>query len=277
LLRWGHASRVTPQEKQKLFDEKLNAAPLCKCGCGQKVKSAYTTAEIWAKNKYQPFYRDFCDGHVKCTIDQTTELSSLENQAILGTLLGDTSIGYAHKNAREPRLSSTHGLIQKEWAEYKAAYLLRLGFSTRVIANAGYGEKSVCSASKCLPALREIYTITHPFTNKKTVTVKWLDQIGDIGLAWWFCDDGTACGRSVFFHTEGYSRHENHTIAQWFCDTIGKATVVNNHKKRLCFISISSSAQCALKRIIEPHVPDCMQYKLDAIDIHRSRRKAKSI
>ncbi|MBK8184852.1 MAG: hypothetical protein IPK63_19000 [Candidatus Competibacteraceae bacterium] len=39
------------------------------------------------------------------------------------------------------------------------------------------------------PCLADVYDICVK-DGEKTLAVKWLDQIGEIGLAWWFCDDG---------------------------------------------------------------------------------------
>jgi hypothetical protein len=107
---------------------------------------------------------------------------------------------------------------------------------------------------------------------KKRVSKKWLDSIGDIGLAWWICDDGSVGPKSMFLHTEGFSRKENETIAKWFCDNVGRATVVQNKKKGATFINIASWTQIEIGRRVEQFIPECMRYKLVPCDEDRRRK-----
>ncbi len=227
--------------------------------------------EAWIASKCQPLYNQYVDGHLGCTTDQTLELTSLERQAILGTLLGDSSIGYPNPYSKSPRVYSTHGYVQKEWAEHKAAYLHRLNATTRVAKNDGWGDQSICTATACNPALIEIQSLVIK-RKKKRVSREWLDGIGDIGLAWWLCDDGSVGNKSMFFHTEGFSKCQNELIAEWFCDNIGRATVCQNKRKRAYLINIASWTQIEIGRRVSPYVPECMRYKLVPCDENRPRK-----
>jgi len=69
--------------------------------------------EAWIAGGCQPLYNQYTDGHGNCGSNQALQLTTRERQAILGTLLGDSSIGYPHSGSKSPRLYSTHGYVQK--------------------------------------------------------------------------------------------------------------------------------------------------------------------
>lgn len=270
-LFWpGHKQLATRQQLSDFFDELNSLAPLCACGCGTQTRSMYNSVDTWSKH-CRPEFRQYADGHDNCNSNQLLELTTLERQAILGTLLGDSSIGYPNKRSKAPRICSTHGFVQKEWAEYKAAFLRRLGAKTRIAENGGWGETSVCTATSCNPSLIEIDNLIKR-RGKKKASRQWLDAIGDIGLAWWICDDGSASAKSLFLHTEGFSRQGTELIAEWFCDTVGKTSVVRNKSKGLFFISFASQTQIAIGNRVSQFVPECMRYKLVPCNEDRCRK-----
>jgi len=274
LYAWGHSSRATRKQLASVWRELHDNAPCCACGCGQQVAPEYRDMDAWIRNGYRSRYNRYADGHTKCGSNQSLALTTLERQAILGTLLGDSSIGYPNSHSKSPRLYSTHGYVQKEWAEHKASCLHRLNARTRVAKNDGWGDKSICTATACNSALIDIYN-TVVKRKTKRVSLEWLNGIGDIGLAWWLCDDGSVGPRTMFFHTEGYSQRENDIIADWFCDNIGKATVVSCKGRHL--ISIASWTQIELGKRVSPYVPECMRYKLVPCDENRPRKPSGRI
>lgn len=268
--RHGHSKRVLRSQWKSAFEDVNRFAPQCLCGCGQKTRLAFTDWKKWCKQRTL-YAADYAEGHCGFTTNQSLELTELERQAILGTLLGDSSIGYPHDGSVAPRLYSTHGYVQKEWADHKASFLHRLSATTRVVANAGWGEQSVCTSTGCNPSLVEIYDLVTQ-QGEKRVSRQWLDGIGDIGLAWWICDDGSASAKSMFLHTEGFSKQENELIAEWFCDNIGKATVCQNKQKKAYLINIASWTQIEVGKRVSQYIPECMRYKLVACDENRPRK-----
>lgn len=271
LFWWGHRKRATRQQFEDCFHWLNGIAPLCACGCGTQTRCMYGSVDAWVDSGCLPFFRQYADGHENCTSNQLLELTTLERQAILGTLLGDSSITYPHKRSQAPRISSNHGLVQKCWAEHKSAFLHRLNASTCIAKNRGWGDNSVRTSTPCNPSLIEIHRLVTR-CGKKYVSREWLDSIGDIGLAWWLCDDGSAGTKTLQLHTEGFSLEHNELIADWFCDNIGKTTVVNNRAKGLSFINFASWTQVEIGRRVSPYVPECMRYKLVPCDENRSRK-----
>lgn len=268
---WGHVRLSTREQREAVWRELHANAPQCACGCGTPVRPGYSDFDAWVRNGCLSRYNQYADGHANCTSNQLLQLEEKEKQAILGTLLGDSSIGYPHRYSKSPILYSTHGYVQKEWAEYKAAFLHRLNPKTRIAKNDGWGELSVRTSTPCNPALRAIHDLVIK-GHGKAVSREWLDGIGDVGLAWWLCDDGSATHNGLSLHTEGFSKTENELIADWFCDNIGKATVGYVKRKDLYCIHIASWTQIEVGRRVAPHVPECMRYKLVPCDENRPRK-----
>lgn len=188
-------------------------------------------------------------------------LSRRERQAILGTLLGDTSILVPNKRSKSPRLASNHSTVQYEWALHKARVLRRLRPVVEIVENKGYGAELVRFRSSCLPALCGIYDLVG--AGHKRVNPKWLDAIGRIGLAWWYCDDGNFQRKSgiVTFHTEGFSVYENRIMRSWFARRYGDAKIYR-HKRGYRVVVLPRVCAERMFRDIAAFVPKCMRYKL---------------
>jgi LAGLIDADG DNA endonuclease family len=227
----------------------LTGTPLCACGCGEKV--------TLQRKKYSKYLY----GHDKHPDQWELVLSTRERQAILGTLLGDGSIGFPNKRSTNCRLAWTHGPDQAWWMQYKAKILSRLQIKLTVAENAGYGTTSIRAASTCLPCLTEIRHLVYGPHERKTVTLEWLDEIGDIGLAWWFCDDGSFNKQHAIFHTEGYTLDENNLIAGWFKARFGGAGISANGKGHY-FVRLHNKPTALLFSRIERFVPMQFAYKI---------------
>ena len=255
---------------KRIYEEFISSLPECACGCGNKVRPRHgDTLGQFIKSRGSLSHYKYLIGHSRRGPGWGSDLSYDQRSAILGTLLGDSSILYPNKSSNAPRLSFNHGQRQEAWARHKAEFLSTLGGRVVVAKNDGYGSIHYRFTSGCSESLAEIHKIVAP-DGKKAVTREWLDGVGGIGLAWWICDDGACSGNGATLHTEGFSDTEQEIISGWFRDNYGKASVVSGgrgHKK----ISISADAQRCILPIVERHVPECMQYKLDSY-----RRCAKS-
>lgn len=236
------------------FTQSIENAPLCKCGCAEKVKTPFRDAADMRAHRGRS-YPKFLLGHDKRPKGHGLKLNHLEQSAILGTLLGDGSISYPNKRSKNARLAWTHGECQAGWVYHKAAALWRLNPVVRFAPSAGYGETSVRMHTSCLPSISTIYSIVHDGTRKR-VTREWLERLGDVGMAWWFCDDGHWSG-TMFFHTEGYSEKENKLIADW----IGQASIDHNQKGQP-YIRVKKRRALEIMGEIKPHIPECMAYKI---------------
>lgn len=191
-------------------------------------------------------------------------ISLVECGLIYGTLLGDSSIGYAHNKCRFPRLYSNHGGKQQAWAEYKASRLPSLQIRTSTAANGGWGKTHIrsrsCNHSGLVPVLQ---TVKHG--GIKIVSASWLDSISDEGMAWWYMDDGSVSfspsGTPVIhFHTEGFSRDESALICDWL-DTKYLNAHISHDGREHTFVSLDAkSSRCWLRHYKKYSIPS-MDYK----------------
>jgi hypothetical protein len=211
-------------------------------------------------------YPRFLLGHQLRPIGVPDVLPEHIRQRLLGSLLGDGSIGLPHAKATNYRMVWTHGLPQREWVDHKAAEIACIHPTVTLAPNAGYGDTSVRMRTPCLPAVTELAGVAVR-DGKKCVTVSWLDQIGDAGLAWWYCDDGHIGKRSANFHTEGYSREEVEIIRVWMVLQFGACSTVTTNRGHQ-YVRLPVSATVRLFRRIHQFIPRCMRYKLgdDCLD-----------
>lgn len=121
-------------------------------------------------------------------------LSNLQLGALAGTLLGDTSLSFVRTGngnkwwAKRARIVFTHGLCQKEYAEWKAR-IFGGEFSITTIENKGFGERSIAGRSKSI--VTETDYCRFYSRGKKEVTDEWMDLLNPLGLALWIMDDGS--------------------------------------------------------------------------------------
>jgi len=267
--RWvlGHQSQArkrTREEWQILFAELRANAPLCACDCGEQVrlKVGDTVEQFIRSGGQRAYYQYAANSHAHRAANWQLELTETEQQAILGTLLGDSSIGLPNGRSKHPRVTANHGGPQRDWVAHKAALLRRLDVRVNEAPNGGYGETHVRMATSCLPCLSPVLALVAP-NGQKVITREWLDAIGGVGLSWWIGDDGGGHRGSLILHTEGFSRESIDTAAAWLSDTYGPCSVKPDGKGH-DRIFVGAEARRALLPLVEPHLPPSLQYKLDA-------------
>ena len=267
----GHqmAKRSTA-EWRHIYQELLDSAPLCACGCGERVRPFCGSLATFISRRNHGYYR-YLRGHDKRPSNWEVELTLDERQAILGTLLGDSSIGLPNRRSTNPRLTANHGFGQRAWIEHKALALRRLGVHLSEAPNPGYGSTHIRLATRCLPCLEPIRMLVAPRGTKR-ISYEWLEGLGSIGLAWWIGDDGSSAGRTFNLHTEGFSNEDVQLAAEWFEDRYGPVTVRSARGYRLLYVSAPARRQ--LLPLVEPHLPDSMQYKLRACRLRPTQRDA---
>lgn len=123
--------------------------------------------------------------------------------------------------------------------------------------------------SRCLPALTEIYDTMY-IQDVKVVTRDVLERIGEIGLAWWICDDGSFNRGYLFLHTESFSFGEHEIIKEWFADQGIRSAICTNRAKGKNFMLLHKDSVCAIRERIVEHIPASMLYKVG--DGNRSSR-----
>ena len=108
-------------------------------------------------------------------------LNSDQVQALIGSFLGDGCVTNISKNRF--RLKVLHGDRQSAYCEWKASIF---NVPTRTVSNNGYSKKAAVSFTS------KSFDIDVDIPSKKDTCPQWiLDNIGPLGLAIWFMDDGS--------------------------------------------------------------------------------------
>lgn len=157
---------------------------------------------------------------------KTSFLSNVCRDLILGSLLGDGSIKI-HPKYQNARFSFRHSIKQKDYFFWKINQLKEIssekcwwkqkgGFSENVIFR---------YQSSALPALSELYHLTHP-KGKLKIRRKWLNQLTPLSLAVWWLDDGSIIsnGRKGVICTDAFSEEENKLLKNYLLKVWGVKT-----------------------------------------------------
>ena len=142
--------------------------------------------------------------------------SVIQEQVLLGTLLGDAS---AYPNKKENCYNGVdmqHSLKQKDYVDYKKKLLGDLSNTARAYTcKNSYGKEKYGLNTIIDKRTQQIYEICY-IDEKKTVTKEWLDKLNTLGLAIWYMDDGSLHknirSEIATFHVEGYTIAEQKII-----------------------------------------------------------------
>jgi Rad3-related DNA helicase len=196
------------------------------------------------------------------------EINKFQQQIILGSLLGDSSLHVIKRIKKNrfkgpcARVKFQHGPKQFRYLDWKYNIMSEhVRTPPKTMVNAGFTKTIRRFSTKCY--LYE-YVKTTLINNKKHPNLKWLNQINDFGLAIWYMDDGSQSNGVVHFHTEGYTKHENFIIKSWLRSLGFPARVLSYSKRKhkLYYISIGRDGARKLAKRIAQFVPDFMRYKL---------------
>ena len=124
------------------------------------------------------------------------QLSSTQLQLLYGSLFGD---GYIAPNGI---YQEAHSLNQLEYLQYKAKILAPFvkppGVAIR--KKNSRGQIACWLYTKSCSCLRRLRKLSYP-DGVKQVSREWLDKLDERGLAFWFCDDGSALRSSNSTHS----------------------------------------------------------------------------
>lgn len=255
------------------YNDMVEKAPLCKCGCGIKVSCCKgSSPEAMRKNHTVTIhYAKYRPNHHWHRRGWNTKFNTVVLGKLVGTLLGDGCIALPYKGAKTPRLSWNHGPKQRAWLKYKMRNLDKsLHFTYTEIPNGGWG-KITCHGLSCAHAeLSSLYKLAYP-RGVKTVTRELLDMLTDEGVAWWFCDDGSGASSQCQLCTHGFSKREQELIRTWFKEKYNISFKVQQDKRRkLWYLRAGLMDWLRLKAVIQPYIPASMRYKLrDSVKRHR--------
>jgi LAGLIDADG DNA endonuclease family len=204
-------------------------------------------------------------------------LSMSTKQILLGSLLGDGSLKIA-KNYKNARFSERHSMVQEDYLRWKFSQLnteLKGVISICKPEKSSYSKHAkIIYQSATNENLTGLHHLTH-IRNQKVIKRNWLNNLTALGLAVWWCDDGSlnVLKRQGVFCTDDFSRPEQIILARYLevdwgihCKII-ENPVKNKHKEtirvdyRLRFSTFENLQ--AFFRLILPFIPvPSMLYKI---------------
>ena len=194
--------------------------------------------------------------------EKDIELTEIQEQMILGSLLGDLSIGKT-KLQKNANLYIVHSIKQEEYFMKKVEILGDFMGSYKLYTpspdkRTGKIYKTWRGNSKAHKVFNSIYDILY-VNNTKIITQEYLNRINHpIALAYWFMDDGTFRGT---LSTHCFSEQEVDLLITWLYH---KWNIVCTKQKQLnsFTIYITQESRARFEELILPYVVPSMYYKL---------------
>lgn len=205
--------------------------------------------------------------HIVRWFSQTEQIfSEIQEQMILGSLLGDLSIR-CNVNGKNARLCLVHCEKQKSLFMEKVKILGNFMGSYRLCTpkpdnRTGKVYTGYRGSSKAHPVFEDLYKLIYP-NNKKTITKEYLDKINHpIALAYWFMDDGTYNGTIA---TNSFSENEVDLLVDFLYEKFNIQTHKRLNTKNQFVIFIESKSRKKFDSLVAPYFVESMKYKLKYI------------
>ncbi|MFH0737760.1 MAG: hypothetical protein V1827_04110 [Candidatus Micrarchaeota archaeon] len=203
------------------------------------------------------------------------EISEDVNQVLLGSLFGDACLSKSSKNAY---YCCAHSPKQKDYLFWKARTLSR-HFKVKPSYGSNGPKYWIYKVrTNCPPILTALHNLFHvPFARPKR---KWrkiinplvLEKLSGIGLAIWYCDDGTYTVRdkTCALSTQGFTYDEHLLLKEYFLKKWGvKASIQRDRRnaidKTYYKLVFNREETDKFLYILKDHIPECMVYKLGHI------------
>lgn len=195
------------------------------------------------------------------------EFTHAQLEVLYGTLLGDAWLNTATLTpGANARLCIEHSTKQQAYCEWKAAVLeLNYYLRDRYDRRTGKTYHSIYAASKTSTTYTELRSAMYEGTHKRLIP-QLLDNLGPLGLAVWYMDDGSThyTNRLCTLCTERYTLREQQTIQAWFRSRWGLnpsiAEKPSNGTMKYCLV-FDTIDSYRLIDIIKPYVTADLEYK----------------
>lgn len=196
------------------------------------------------------------------------QLTNVEEQVIIGSLLGDGSIS-CNKSGNQAKLVFAHSPKQKEYCIFKTILLQNIMYFERSFMKSYQQDKrfnviecSYRALSKELKVLKDFYDrwyIKENNRNIKTIDKTDLFKLDALGLAIWFQDDGYKDHNTGYvLCTECFKKEDIMKIIEYF----DKKWDINVRVRASNEIYIGSKYRDKFKNIIMPYISKDCTYKL---------------
>lgn len=196
------------------------------------------------------------------------QLSDLQEQMILGSLLGDLSLTNPNINGNiNSRLAVVQSEQQEELfmkkveilGEFMGSYKL---YESKVDERTNKTYKSWRGNTKAHKVFTDIYNILYP-NNVKILTEDYLNKIHHpIALAFWFMDDGCKDGTIA---TNCFTEQEDELLIDWMSKKWSICCTLQKNKSNFV-LYIKSEFRLRFEKLIFPYIIPSMYYKLKYIE-----------
>lgn len=190
------------------------------------------------------------------------DLTYVELNTLIGTILGDAWVGRT-KKAKNSSGSFTHKMEHKEYVEYKYDLLKRLCSEPKIHYKKDNRSNRVYQQYFCkiatnpaINTLRDMFYI-----NNVKVVHKDVVELGPLGLAIWFMDDGSKTPDGYKFATDCFSEGDKDTLIK----LLKNYNLVCTKQKVSKCIYIKKESVELFTLLIKEFVPNCMKYKLHSL------------
>lgn len=193
-------------------------------------------------------------------------------QILLGGLLGDGTLFRTRGNAS---YSYCHSPKQKKYFFWKASIVSKNFRIVAKLRNNGPNHKIYVLKTNCSPILTRLHSIYYIKSDKpkrrwqKIINRSALNLLTPLGLAIWYCDDGTynVRDKSCKLSTHCFSYEENLILKNYFFKKWDiKTSIIKYHRKHLnrtqYFLAFNKEEAQKFLTLIKNFVPHSMRYKL---------------
>jgi hypothetical protein len=147
------------------------------------------------------------------------DISERQKSILLGTLLGDGSLGI-YTGYRNALFQMRHSIVQTDWFHWKAKELSTLATDKAIHVQKpdGYSTKpKLHFKTRALPSLTALYNSL--YANGKNFKSSWLEDLNALSLMVWWLDDGSKIGeggRKGRLNTQGFGYENNLILRRYF-------------------------------------------------------------
>lgn len=209
---------------------------------------------------YIPYFREHFGLPARRNTIITSDflINNVQLQVLIGSILGD---GYIPRKCNYFAL--LHGIKQIEYLKWKAKQLGELIRSN--IKERSYWHK------KSNKILTNVFVNTIPhriikdlrqefYKPDKRPSLLYINQLNALGLAIWYCDDGSIIRKKARICTNSFQREHLESVVIALKNKFGFEKIWIDKDNMLLF---SANDSRRIRAIIKPFVPPCMEYKLE--------------
>lgn len=200
-------------------------------------------------------------------VAENIKLSKRQENILVGTLLGDSYIGYTHKDCRYPNITFSHCKKQELYArtKYNNLKIIMSSIKERKYKDFTFIKGVRCNVQSVIfctgrnvVVLEKYRNIFYP-KNKKIIPISFLENtFNDISLAYLFMDDGCRNGKTYNLNLQNF---ETENLLE-FIDFLKRKFNLDFILKKDKTLYLRYKSVEIFEKLIKPHITKDMEYKL---------------